>query len=384
MKITDVRTYIVRIRPNIRAWLFVWVETDAGIHGWGEATVEGNEEIVAHAIRYYADRHLIGADPRRIEYLWQIQYRHNFWRGGVTLQSAVSGVDQALWDIAGKIAGQPVYQLLGGACRDRVRLYTHVAIGMATEQTAGDAQSLVAAGWASLKMSSFAPMRENREADAVRIAVERAAAVRDAVGGDVELLVDNHGRTRASVACRMMDALAAHDIAWFEEPVPPEDTDGLRHVMRHPHTTDIATGERLFTPWEFRGVIEGKLADIVQPDICHAGGITGLRKIAAMAEVHGIQLAPHNPQGPLSTAASVHLGFATPNFRILECYKQLHLPEWAELHTAIIPLAPGWADLPTAPGLGVEFNEAALAKYAYVPVAGRGGVFEEDGTPANV
>jgi len=384
VKITDVRTYTVRIRPDVRAWLFVKVETDAGIHGWGEATVEGKEASVAEAIREYAGRHLIGQDPQRIEYLWQTQYRHSFWRGGVILQSAISGVDQALWDIAGKIAGQPVYQLLGGACRDRVKLYTHVAIGMATEQTAADAQALVAAGWVSLKMSSFAPMRENHEADAVRVAVARAAAVRDAIGGDVELLVDNHGRTRASVACRMMDALAPYDIAWFEEPVPPEDLDGFRQVKAYPHTTDIATGERYFSPWEFRDIIEGKLTDIVQPDVCHAGGITGLRKIAAMAEAHGIQFAPHNPQGPLSTAASIHLCFALPHFRILECYKQLHLPEWAELHAELVPIAPGWAEPPTAPGLGIEFNEAALAKYAYTPEARYGGVFEGDGSPAHV
>jgi galactonate dehydratase len=385
MRITEIKTYMVRVAPNVRTWLFVKVETDAGIHGWGEATLEGKERAVATAIQGYAEQHrIIGMDPRQIERIWQVQYRHGFWRGGVVLNSAISGIDQALWDIKGKIAGLPVYELLGGAVRDRFRLYTHVAIGLPTEQTAADVQDLVGKGWTALKAASFAPIAENAEADAVRIAVERVAAIREAVGDRVELYVDNHGRTRASVACRMLDALAPYDIAWLEEPVPPEDLDGLRHVMQFPHRTDIATGERLFSIWEFRDVIEGKLADVIQPDICHAGGITALRKIAAMAEAHHIQVAPHNPQGPLSTAASMHLAAAIPNFRVLEFANQLHLPGWAEVQLEPLPLAPGWAELPDRPGLGVELDEAALARYAVEPEGYYPGVFEADGTPANV
>lgn len=384
MRITDVQTFLCKIQPNIRTWLFVKVVTDDGVHGWGEGTVEGKEMSVAQAIRDYADQHVIGRDPRQIERIWQMQYRHGFWRGGVILNSAISAIDQALWDITGKLANLPIYQLLGGACRDRIKLYTHAAIGLPTEQTADDVQLLVAAGWSALKMSSFAPSRENHEADAVRIAVERAAAIRDTVGGAVELFVDNHGRTRASIACRMLDALAPYDIAWFEEPVTPEDTDGLRQVMRYPHATDIATGERLFSPWEFREIIEEKLTDIVQPDICHAGGITGLRKIAAMAEAHHIQVAPHNPQGPLSTAASIHLAAAIPNFHILECYKHLDLPGYADVQREKLDIAPGWAALPTRPGLGIELDEDALARYAVPPTSNSPGVFEDDGTPANV
>ncbi len=384
MQITDVQTFLCRIQPDIRAWLFVKVTTDEGVYGWGEGTVESNEQTVVQAVRTYADRHLIGMDPRRIEYIWQTQYRHNFWRGGVILNSAIAAVDQALWDIVGKLANLPVYQLLGGAVRDRIRLYTHVGIGLETAQSGDDARALVAQGWTAFKMATFEPNGKNYEADAVEIAVTRAAAIRDAVGYDVELLVDNHGRTRASVACRMLDALAPYTIGWFEEPVAPEDTDGLRHVMRYPHATDIATGERLFSPWEFREIIEGKLTDIVQPDICHAGGITGLRKIAAIAEAHHIQVAPHNPQGPISTAASIHLAAATHTFRILEFYKQLHLPGWAEVQTQQLSLAPGWAELPTAPGLGVDLDETALARYATQPAGRYDGVYGEDGTPANV
>jgi galactonate dehydratase len=376
---------MVRVAPKVRTWLFVRVETDSGIHGWGEATLEGKERAVATAIQGYAEQHrIIGMDPRQIERIWQVQYRHGFWRSGVVLSSAISGIDQALWDIKGKIAGLPVYELLGGAVRDRIRLYTHVAIGLPTEQTATDVQDLVGKGWTALKAASFAPIPENHEADAVRIAVERVAAIRAAAGDRVELFVDNHGRTRASVACRMLDALAPYDIAWLEEPVPPEDLDGLRHVMHYPHRTDIATGERLFSIWEFRDVIEGRLTDIVQPDICHAGGITALRKIAAMAEAHHIQVAPHNPQGPLSTAASIHLAAAIPNFRILEFANQLHLPGWAEVQREPLPLAPGWAELPDRPGLGVELDEDALARYAVEPEGYYPGVFEVDGTPANV
>lgn len=323
-------------------------------------------------------------DPRQIERIWQVQYRHGFWRGGVVLNSAISAIDQALWDIKGKLAGMPLYELLGGAVRDRIGMYTHVAIGLQTGQTAADVRALVDAGWTALKASSFSPIPENYEADAVRIAVERIAAIREVVGNRVELFVDNHGRTRASVACRMLDALAPYGIAWLEEPVTPEDLDGQRQVMAHPKGTDIATGERLFSPWEFRDIIEGKLADIVQPDICHAGGITALKKIAAMAEAHHIQVAPHNPQGPIATAANIHLAAAIPNFRILEFANQLHLPGWAEVQREPLPIVPGWAALPTGPGLGVELDEAALAKYATEPAAYYPGVSEEDGTPANV
>ena len=385
MKITNIETFFVQIAPRLRTWLFVKVSTDEGVHGWGEGTLEGKEQIVAAAIRGYAEQHgIIGMDPRQIERIWQVQYRHGFWRGGEALNSAISAIDQALWDIKGKLAGMPVYELLGGAVRDRIRMYTHVAIGLPTEQTAEDVQKLATAGWTALKASSFAPMRENYEADAVRIAVERIAAIRAVVGDRMELFVDNHGRTRASVACRMLDALAPYRIAWFEEPVTPEDLDGQRQVMAHPKNTDIATGERLFSPWEFRDIIEQKLTDIVQPDICHAGGITALKKIAAMAEAHHIQVAPHNPQGPIATAANIHLAAAIPNFRILEFANQLHLPGWAEVQHDPLPITPGWAALPTGPGLGVELDEAMLAKYATEPAAYYPGVYEEDGTPANV
>ena len=268
MRITNIETFFVQIAPRLRTWLFVKISTDAGVHGWGEGTLEGKEQIVASAIRGYAEQHgIIGMDPRQIERIWQVQYRHGFWRGGVALNSAISAIDQALWDIKGKLAGMPVYDLLGGAVRDRIRMYTHVAIGLPTEQSAEDVQNLATAGWTALKASSFAPISENHEADAVRIAVERIAAIRAVVGDRMELFVDNHGRTRASVACRMLDALAPYQIAWFEEPVTPEDRDGQRQVMLHPKNTDIATGERLFSPWEFRDIIERKLADVVQPDI---------------------------------------------------------------------------------------------------------------------
>lgn len=385
MRITAVETFFTQIVPNLRTWVFVKVSTDQGVHGWGEGTLEGKERVVAAAIDTHVRQHdLIGADPRQIERIWQRQYRHGFWRGGVVLNTAISALDQALWDIKGKIAGLPVYELLGGACRDRIRLYTHCNVGPEAEASGSDAASLVAAGWTALKVSSFDRRVENFESEAVDIAVERIAASRRGGGDALDLFVDNHGRTRAAVACRMLDALAPYRIGWFEEPVQPEDTDGLRQVVRHPRTTEIATGERLFSPWEFRELTEGRLADVIQPDICHAGGITALKKIAALAEAHHIQVAPHNPQGPLSTAASIHLAAAIPNFRILEFAHQLHLPGWAEVQREPLALAPGWAELPTRPGLGVELDEAALARYAVDPTGYYPGTHDVDGTPANV
>jgi galactonate dehydratase len=385
MRITAVDTFLVQIAPQLRTWLFVKVSTDAGVHGWGEGTLEGKERVVAAAIETYTHQHgIIGADPRQSERLWQRQYRHGFWRGGVVLGSAISAIDQALWDIKGKLAGLPVYELLGGACRDRVRLYTHCDVGPGAEQSGSDAGALVAAGWTSLKITSFVTGPDNYEGDAVGSAAARIAACRAAGGEGFELFVDNHGRTRASVACRMLDALAPYSIAWFEEPVQPEDEDGLRQVAHYPRTTEIATGERLFSPWEFRDLIERKQADIVQPDICHAGGITALKKIAAMAEAHHIQVAPHNPQGPVSTAASIHLAAAIPNFRILEFANQLHLPGWIEVQREALALSPGWAELPIRPGLGIELDEGALARYAVEAQGYYPGTYEEDGAPANV
>jgi galactonate dehydratase len=385
MRITAVDTFLVQIAPHLRTWLFVKVSTDAGVHGWGEGTLEGKERVVATAIATHVHQHaLIGADPRQSERLWQRQYRHGFWRGGVVLGSAISAVDQALWDIKGKLAGLPVYELLGGACRDRIRLYTHCDVGPEAERAGSDAGSLVAAGWTSLKVTSFNRGAENYEGDAVSSAAARIAACRAAGGEEFELFVDNHGRTRASVACRMLDALAPSRIAWFEEPVQPEDVDGLQQVAHYPKTTEIATGERLFSPWEFRDLIERKQTDIVQPDICHAGGITALKKIAAMAEAHHIQVAPHNPQGPISTAASIHLAAAIPNFRILEFANQLHLPGWTEVQREALALSPGWAELPTRPGLGIELDEEVLTRYAVDPGRYYPGTYEEDGTPANV
>lgn len=385
MRITGVETFFTQIVPNLRTWLFVKVTTDAGVNGWGEGTLEGKEQVVAAAIAGHVRQHnLIGADPRQIERLWQIQYRHGFWRGGAVLNSAISALDQALWDIKGKLAGLPVYELLGGACRDRIRLYTHCTPGDDPSRPGSDVATLMAAGWTALKVASFDRRPENHEADAARIAEEQIAACRQAGGPGLELFVDNHGRMRGAVACRTLDALAPYNIAWFEEPVQPEDTDGLRQVMHHPKNTEIATGERLFSPWEFREIIEGKLTDIVQPDICHAGGITALKKIAALAEIHHIQVAPHNPQGPISTAASMHVAAAIPNFRILEFANQLHLPGWAEVQREALPIAPGWAELPTRPGLGIELDEAALARYAVDPGSYYPGTREADGAPANV
>src|SRR4051794_34857989 len=385
MRITAVETYFTQVAPQLRTWLFVKVSTDAGVHGWGEGTLEGKERVVATAIEGYARQHdIIGADPRQIERIWQRQYRHGFWRGGGVLNSAISAIDQALWDIKGKLAGLPVYELLGGACRDRIRLYTHCNVGPEAAQTGSDVPGLVAAGWTALKVSSFDRRAENYEADAAHIAEERVAACREAGGPGLELFVDNHGRTRGALACRMLDALAPYKIGWFEEPVQPEDTDGLRQVAHYPRTAEIATGERLFSPWEFREIIEQKLTDIVQPDICHAGGITALKKIAALAEAHHIQVAPHNPQGPISTAASIHLAAAIPNFRILEFANQLHLPGWAEVQREALALAPGWAELPARPGLGIELDEHALVRYASDPGGYYPGTHEIDGAPANV
>src|SRR5947209_981070 len=306
MKITEVKTFLMRAVE--RNWLFVKIETDAGLHGWGEASLELKEKTVQQAILQYADW-LIGQDPTRIEHLWQILYRHSFWRGGVVLNSALSGIDQALWDLTGKAYGQPVYKLLGGPVRDRIPVYCHGG--------PGQAEAILANGFHAVKMGTS---RTDHRPDAkvVRAFAENVARMREAVGPDVELMVDNHGTSRPGQAIKMMRAVDDLGLLFFEEPCPPENPDALRPIVDCRFTTDLATGERLFTRWGFRTVIEQQLVAVIQPDLCHAGGISEVRRISAAAETYHITVAPHNPYGPVSTAACVQLAAAIPNFLILE------------------------------------------------------------------
>lgn len=360
MQITAIRNRFMRVpRQN---WHFVEIETDAGIVGVGEASLEWRERAVAAAVDELAPL-LIGQDPNPIEHHWQRMHRHGFWRGGVVLTSAVSAIDQALWDIKGKRLGVPVYDLLGGPTRRRVRLYTHVG-GNTPEATATHALQMVADGFTALKLGVPRGTATGSERALLRATVARVEAVRQAVGDDVDLMLDNHGQLAPGDAIELCRAMAPFGLLFLEEPVPPDTPGALAKVAAARLPVRLATGERLFTKWDYWPVLTGGLVDVAQPDICHAGGISELRKIAALAEASYVKLAPHNPNGPVATMASVHLAAAIPNFLILEFAQQ---PLRNEVQRQGLVVRDGWAELPDRPGLGIELDAAVIAAHPYEP-----------------
>jgi galactonate dehydratase len=358
MKITAVRPFLMRAVE--RNWLFVKVETDTELYGWGEASLELKERTVAQAVEDL-EPFLLGEDPTCIEHLWQILYRHGFWRGGVVLNSALSGIDQALWDLTGKVYGVPVYRLLGGPVRDRIRLYAH-----------GGCDAVPAireAGFTAVKCGPGVDTSSQRDHVVAERFREHVCAMREASGPDMDLMIDNHGTSRPQQAIRMLSAVDDLGLLFFEEPCPPDNPDVLEPIARCGFKTRLATGERLFTRWGFRTVLERQLVSVIQPDLCHAGGISEVRRIAAMAETYYIQVAPHNPYGPVSTAACLHLCAAIPNFLILE-YVWTNEP-WRSRVQKGEPIRSegGYLKLPEAPGLGIDLDEEVIAARPYDPVA---------------
>lgn len=352
MKITKLETIFVKPR-----WCFLKMYTDEGLIGLGEPIVEGRARTVAMAVKEL-ESYLIGQDPRRIEHHWQVMYRGTFYRGGPVLTSAISGIEQAMWDILGQSLGVPVYQLLGGACRERMRVYAHCHI-TETQSAAERAKELVAQGFTALKTGIDAPVRNMDTKAYVDTQVERIQAIREAIPDHVDLAVDFHGRVSPAMAIRLLDGLKDCYLMFVEEPVLPENVDALVRVTQSTKIP-IATGERLFTRWGFREVLEKQAAAILQPDACHAGGIHEVRKIAAMAEVYYASVAPHNPLGPISLAACLQVDACIPNFL---CQEQVSLGE-GYLKQPFV-LKDGYIELPTAPGLGIELDEAAVAAQVY-------------------
>ncbi len=343
-------------------WHFVEIETDAGLTGVGEASLEWRERTVAAAVDELAAL-LIGQDPTPIEHHWQRLHRHGFWRGGVVLTSAISAIDQALWDIRGKQLGVPVYELLGGPTRRRIRLYTHVG-GATPEAAAEHAQRCVADGFTALKMGVPRAGVGGNERALLRTTVARVEAVREAVGDEIDLMLDNHGQQAPGDAIELARALAPLGLLFLEEPVPPDNPDALGRVAAARLPLRLATGERLFTKWDFWPVLTAGYIDVAQPDICHAGGITELRKIAALAEACYVRVAPHNPNGPVATMASVHLAAAIPNFLILE-FAQQPLRDAVQKQGLVVH--GGWAELPDRPGLGIDLDQDVIDAHPYAP-----------------
>lgn len=374
MKITSLKTCIVN-NPG-RGYVFVKVQTDEGIHGWGEGTLEAQERAVALAIEHLSG-YILGKDPTRIEYLWQILRRHGFWRGGVVINTALSAIEQALWDITGKAFGQPVYRLLGGACRDRVRCYCHGA--------APNVKNILQRGWQAIKTGAGGYGKDGRfhEETVIEDTIANVRSMREAGGDSLTIMVDCHGRFRPSLAVRLIHALESFKLYFLEEPVPPDNVEAYKKIAECGSPMDIATGERLFTRWDFRTLIEKQYVDVIQPDVTHCGGILELRKIAAMAETYHIRVAPHNPNGPICTAASVHLAAVLPNFCILEYHDAGPLRDEIQLGKPMKPIN-GYIELPTKPGLGVELDEERMEKEGVYKPSNYAALFDADGAPADV
>jgi galactonate dehydratase len=362
VKITDITTYLVPPR-----WVFLRVETNEGITGWGEPVVEGRAETVRTAVAELSDL-LIGEDPLRIEDHWQVLTRGGFYRGGPVLSSAVAGIDQALWDIAGKVYGAPVHRLLGGPVREKARVYAWIG-GDEPQDVADQAREQVEANFTAVKMNASGCTEPIETLAATRAIVDRVAAVRDAIGPDRDLVVDFHGRMSTAMSRRLLPLLEPLSPLFVEEPSLPEYSADLARLVEHT-SVPLATGERLYSRWDFRDVLTSGIA-VVQPDVSHAGGISEVRRIAALAEAHDVALAPHCPLGPIALAASLQLAFATPNFLIEEQSIGLHYNQRNDLldyvmEPGIFRFVDGYATLPAGPGLGIEIDEAAVRRAAEV------------------
>ncbi len=364
MKVTDIKTFAVDcFRTN---WVFVKVYTDEGIDGVGEATLEYKEKALIGAVEHIKE-YLVGQDPRDIERHFHDIYRDAYWRGGAVLMSALSAVEMALWDILGKSLGVPVYRLLGGKLRDRVRIYVNgwFAGARTPEDFGAAARVAVKRGITAMKWDPFGKNYLEISNKELSVALDRIAAVRDAVGDEVDLLIEGHGRFNVPTGIKIARELEQFKPMFFEEPVPPDNLEALRAV-REKSPVAISAGERLYTLRSFKDLFEMRAADYIQPDISHAGGIMELKKIAAAAEAYYIPFAPHNPSGPVANAATLQLAACTPNFSILEImYSDV---TWRrDVTNEALTYADGYLDIPDRPGLGIEINEEACLAHPYSP-----------------
>ena len=344
LKVTKLETFLVKPR-----WLFLKVHTNAGIVGLGEPITEGRALTVQTAVQEI-EPYLVGKDPRRVAHHWQAIYRHAFYRGGPILTSALSGVDMALWDIKGKALGVPVYELLGGPTRNRIRVYAHGSSPDAIKR--GLKQGFTTFKTGVPKKEPFDPVEDPA---AIGYAAERFGELRELIGPERDIGIDFHGAVSPQSARLLIKALEPHQPMFIEEPVQCQNVDVMADIARSTHLP-IATGERIFTKWGFREILEKGAAGILQPDLCHAGGITEVRLIAGMAEAYYAQIAPHNPLGPISLAAGIQMAASIPNFL---CQEQVSLGEGYLKEPFTVD--DGYIPLPTRPGLGIELDEDAMA-----------------------
>lgn len=374
MKITAIETYVCHAR--MRNWIFVKVVTDQpGLWGWGEATLEWHTRSVVGAIEDLSQL-LIGEDPRRIEHLWQMMYRQHFWHGnGIVRGTAISGIDIALWDIAGKIHGVPTHELWGGRVRDYIRLYCHLGGGKMEDfyQTKPDdanrfgelAKQAVEDGFTAFKSMAVPETMPLEGLKPIHYAEACVKSMREAVGNDIDIMVDCHARPSPRMGMQFAKALEPYGLYFFEEPCWPESIEDIALIQRAV-STPIASGERLVTIHAFRELFEKRAVSVIQPDITHCGGLSEVRRIAAMAEAYRVSIAPHNPQGPVSTAASIEFGFATPGYIICESVHN-DVPWRADVVSEGFTVEKkGRIVRPnTRPGLGIEINEEEVKKHPF-------------------
>jgi len=370
MKITKITTTVVNAK--MRNWVVVRVYTDvAGLIGIGEATVEFQARAVVGAVEDLAPL-LIGRDPREIERNWQILFRHPFFKGGVVTMSAISGIDQALWDISAKDLNVPLWRMLGGLARDRVRMYDHLGGGNSDAVYNSDTVNSfeeqmklsIKDGFTAVKILAVPQSAPLGDAARLRHAGELMATARKAAGPDVDIMIDFHGRTTAAMAIQYAEVLAPYNPLFLEEIVQPDQNEALKRA-RAKIKVPLAAGERLLHRTEFLPLLEDGLIDVAQPDVCHAGGVTELRKISALCDTYGVTMAPHNPLGPIATMVNVHLGLTTPNFLIQEVMRS-DVSWRSEVFSGVPDIKDGHIYPPTAPGIGVEMDEKEAAKHPFV------------------
>jgi galactonate dehydratase len=361
MKITGYELF--KVPPR---WLFLKLETDEGIVGWGEPVIEGKAATVETAVHELMT-YIIGKDALRIEDHWQTMYRAGFYRGGPILMSAIAGIDQALWDIKGKYYNAPVYQLLGGACRDSIRVYSWIG-GDRPSDVGKAAKAVVDAGFTAVKMNGTEELQYIDSYEKIDQVIERVAAIRETVGKYIGIGVDFHGRVHKPMAKILAKELEPYRLMFIEEPVLSENNEALREIAKHT-STPIATGERMFSRWDFKSLLVDGYVDIIQPDLSHAGGITECKKIASMAEAYDVALAPHCPLGPIALAACLQVDATAHNAFIQEQSLGIHYNQGSDLldylvDASVFEYKDGFVKIPEGPGLGIEVNEAYVRKMA--------------------
>jgi galactonate dehydratase len=349
-------------------WLFLKIETDEGLVGWGEPVIEGRAATVKTAVDELMEN-LIGKDPMHIEDHWNVMYRSGFYRGGPILMSAIAGIDQALWDIKGKFFNAPVYQLLGGKVRDTIKVYSWIG-GDRPSEVGQAARAMVDQGFMALKMNATEELQYVDSYDKVDLAIARIAAVREAVGPHVGIGIDFHGRVHKPMAKILAKGLEPFRPMFIEEPVLPENNEALREIANHV-AIPIATGERMFSRWQFKTLLTQGYADIIQPDVSHAGGITECKKILSMAEAFDVAAAPHCPLGPIALAACLQVDATCHNAFIQEQSLGIHYNQGSDLldylvDSKVFHYEQGFVRIPEGPGLGIEINEDQVRKMAAI------------------